>query len=147
MAKCSYCNQKSGDSKMVINTWDGTTRRDVTFYYCSEECKIQVEEFSKRLNKQSKQFLLLISVLVLAFIVLPVLTSLFSDKNLFFISFGIPLICLGVVLFKNPFATPESTRSLGIKKSQKLLKMIGIILIFVGFSLQVINFVFLCAVP
>ena len=141
MTKCSFCNKEMADHQMVINTWDGTNRKDVTFYYCSGECKTQIENFSKALNKQVKQFLYLILVVVLSFIVFPVLGFLFSAKNFFFISFGIPLICLGVVLFKNPFATPESTRGFGIKKSQKLLRSIGITFMCIGLLLQIIHFI------
>jgi hypothetical protein len=141
MATCSYCTKDKTENKIIVNTWHGTVRKDVTFYYCCEDCKHHIEEYAKALNKQVKQFLYLILTVVMTFILLPAVTALLKDQTLIFIAFGVPAFLLGIVLFKYPFATPESNSKWGIKKSIKVLKSFGITLMFIGILLQFINLV------
>ncbi len=138
-SKCAYCNREMAGSKMVLNTWDGTGRRDCTFYYCSPECKTGIEEFSADLNKHVKHFLFLIILVVIAVILFPLLALLFSTTNLLVASFGIPFILLGYVLFRYPFATPGTNSNLGIKRSKRLLAFFGKTFVIIGVCMVVIN--------
>ena len=141
MSRCSYCNNESSTDTMVLNTWNGAGKEKVTFQYCSEECKDQIVKFADYANKNSKKFLIFVSLDLLSLILLLVMSIAFNDKKDLLFAFFVPILFLGIILFKYPFATPFTNTKLGLKKSISILKIIGISLSVVGLSLIFLNII------
>lgn len=91
------------------------------------------------IEKHVKRFLFLILIVILVFIVFPMLAMILNEKRLLCLAFGVPTFLLGMVLFKYPFATPETTHKWGLKRSVTTLKIIGITLIIIGIMFQIVN--------
>ena len=119
MSKCAYCNKADVDSRVSINTWDGLGRRDQDFYYCSDVCRREIEDFSEYANQNAKRFLVFVGVTVLSMVFsngLPGYASLIVNVS------G---LLLGILLIKYPFANPMTEQLLGIKKAVQLVRFFG----------------------
>ena len=139
MSKCSYCNKDFAESKITINAWNGTGYVNVTYFFCSEDCKNEIINSSNKVRNKAVLFLVLLIPVVLTFILFPALAILLKMKGFIYLAFGIPIFLLGFVLFKYPFATPETNDKWGLKKSIRRLKYTGFILMAFGVLIQVIN--------
>ncbi|PKM76909.1 MAG: hypothetical protein CVU90_10045 [Firmicutes bacterium HGW-Firmicutes-15] len=119
MTKCAYCNKSDVESRVSINTWDGLGRRDQDFYYCSDVCLREIEDFSEYVNQNAKRFLVFVGVIVLSMVFsngLPGNASLIVS---------IAGLILGILLIKYPFATPLTNQWLGIKKAVLIVRGLG----------------------
>lgn len=126
MAKCSYCGKETKD-KITINTFHGVGKEKVDFYYCSEEHKKYIEEFTEYVNKNAIIFIvsILLDVMVLPTVGIIVGATLKNDY-ISAVSLIIMGMLLGLLIYRYPFATPTTNNGLGLKKSIKLTKTIGI---------------------
>ncbi|NLD47743.1 MAG: hypothetical protein GX660_11165 [Clostridiaceae bacterium] len=124
MSKCSYCGNEAKD-KMVLNTYNGVGKDNLEFYYCNEEHKKEIEEFSEYVNKNAMKFI--VAVLIDMFVLTVAVPVSFALKNVYIniLLTIIPLIVLGILINKYPFATPDTNRKLGIKKAVKITKIAG----------------------
>lgn len=139
MEKCSYCNKYSAESKMTLNTWKGSGRENVTFYFCSESCRNKIEKFSEHANSSVKKFLIFLLITILTLIICLILTIVLNEKRLISLVFGIPIFFLGIIFYRYPFATPETTDRWGLKKSISVIRNSGKILMAIGFLLLLVQ--------
>ncbi|AEV66885.1 hypothetical protein [Acetivibrio clariflavus] len=143
MPKCSYYGNEA-KQRMVLNTYSGVSKDNLQFYYCNEEHKREIEKFAEYVNKNGMKFiiLMLIDLLVLT-IAVPVG---FALKNIYVnaVLTIIPLVILGFLINKYPFATPDTNRKLGIKKAVKITKIMGKVItigaILAGVVLVILEF-------
>ena len=139
ISKCSYCNKENAKDELIINTWNGTGRKDVAFKYCSDNCKHGIEIYATHLNKNVRIFLILILLGILCIIIFPLVAAILQVKNGLVFSFGFPIFLFGIVFIKYPFSTPETNQMWGIKRSQRILKNIGWALALIGITFLLIN--------
>ena len=141
MSKCSYCNKDSAQNKITLSTWNGTGPGNVTYYFCSEGCKAEIVSLAGLLKKKARMFLFLLLTVVLLFVAFPLLAILVNKKELIYLAFGVPAFLFGLILFKYPFATPETNSKWGLKKSIRFIKSAGLIFMAFGGLLLAFNLI------
>lgn len=105
------------------------------FCYCSETCHHEIVSYAQRIYNESNRFLLLILGSVLSFLPLLLLVFLTPYQHIFSaLATAIPLILVGLVIIRYPFATPETVGFWGIRNSIRLAKRVGVIMILAGLS-------------
>ena len=133
-SRCLYCNVTS-ETKALRQETGKIGGLGHGFYYCSDVCHDEIVSYNTRVNHESNRFLLLIlgaSFSFSPFLLLVFVTpypSIFSS-----LSVAVPLILVGMVIIRYPFATPETLKFWGIRKSVAVLKRIGVILILSGIA-------------
>lgn len=138
MAKCAYCNKPEAGEKFRISTWNGMGREEVEFYYCSDACKQEIEDFSGYVNRHAGKFLAIVIVTVLAMVfsgALPALTG--SDRYVLLVE-AAAIIVLGITMMVLPFATPQTNQWLGIKKAKFITRILGAVVTVSGIYMLVI---------
>lgn len=130
--RCLYCNTSAEISPLKQETGKIAGPGHV-FYYCSEDCHHEIANYVQKVNAESNRFLLLILGAALSFLPFLLLVFLSIYHTIFTaLSTAIPLILVGMVIIRYPFATPETVKFWGIRKSVAVLKRLGIILILSG---------------
>ncbi|MDP4093752.1 MAG: hypothetical protein Q8920_10370 [Bacillota bacterium] len=136
MSKCVNCNREDAAIKFSVLTWRGSSKENVEFTCCSEECKKEVEDFTAYVNKNVAKFIILIILGSLSFIPFIILYSS-TKKDLYgILSLFSTLFIIGFAIFKYPFATPQTNSSFGFRKAVKITKAIGLCLMALGIAVM-----------
>lgn len=122
MSKCMYCHQE------MENLYPAAVGKDKTqITCCSEECVHKSEKFFSFFDHTKAYFIIMMiiaMVMLFAGVIVIILNKVIGSL-LLSISFG--LIGLDIVIF--PFATPETFRLLGIKRTTILTRVIGAVVV------------------
>jgi hypothetical protein len=134
LSRCLYCN--TGSDTITLNREkEKIAGLEKGFNYCSEACHAEILNYAARVNHESNRFLLLISGAALSFLPFLLLTLLTPYSGLFSaLTTATPLILVGLVIIRYPFATPETVRYWGIRKSIFVLKRMGVVMILLGIA-------------
>ncbi|HNX43638.1 MAG TPA: hypothetical protein PLJ84_04585 [Bacteroidales bacterium] len=131
--KCLYCNKSSAVAPLSESKTKLTGFASSGYYYCGEACHEEILQFDKRVKEKSARFLILMAVSALSYIPLMILSFLSAYGNIFMsLSIASPLVFIGIVMIVYPFATPETNRMWGIRKSITVIKRLGYALAFSG---------------
>lgn len=137
--RCLYCNKGSDETALFVNQQKVPGFAVSKYLYCSETCHNEVLLYEKWVNEKSTRFLVLILGAALSFLPFTLLVFLTPYSKLFAaLSTALPLILAGIVIYFYPFATPETVRMWGIRKSLRVLKWLSFILIFTGFAFGIV---------
>ena len=122
MKRCMYCNKTNQTPHPV-------TIEGMTCVCCSSECAEKTADFARFAKKNTVRFL--IGVLVCPLVLM--LGSIFP-LSLGYSTIGSMLFCagwaaVGVTMIVFPFATPQTSQLMGIRKSTVLVRVIGIALL------------------
>ncbi|MCI9615956.1 DUF2116 family Zn-ribbon domain-containing protein [Lachnospiraceae bacterium 62-26] len=112
MKKCRYCGKELNSN----------------FHFCNNGCE---NSYRKTIEKDKPKIKYFLSILIIGFLVM--LYGVISYSS-FIIGSGIIVMGIDVVLF--PFTTPETTAFLGYQKSKLAGRILGILLIAVGWSIK-----------
>ncbi len=134
---CSWCNKQLTPEHLKQIT-PVSINNHSSYKICSVECRIQTEQFIRYADTNGKRFLIMIGVVVLAYIVLTILTILLKYEIMIAFALGIPTFLLGATLYKYPFATPETIGYWGFRKSIKVGRISGIIIMIAGIAALII---------
>jgi hypothetical protein len=132
MSKCSYCNKRDAEIKIILDTWNGTNRKKITYFVCSDECKTQLELFSGYVNKHVNKFISSILIVILVLIISLCLMVYLNNIRLLILIYSVCIALMGSVFYRYPFATPETCQKYGLRKSIYIIKNIGMGLIITG---------------
>ena len=114
--QCAYCGIWTDDNIPLLIEFSKKHRKQA--FCCSDECKYKAILFYKHMKRMYPLFLVLITISVIVFI-----AGIF-----YFMLFSLGLLLLGVVVFIFPFATYEQFAEYGVKKTVRLIRIIGTIL-------------------
>lgn len=106
--KCKYCSSETGND------------------YCDPDCKQRYEAFERYEKKYSWVFI----VCVLLLVGLLFSSMIFSGKTLLIV--GLVFFLMGLLINVFPFVTPETIDRFGVKRSVKIGRIVGAVLIVVG---------------
>lgn len=106
--RCSYCGKLITEDKI----------------YCSVECKSKYDEFEKYVSKRLNGFIrIFVAGLITIFAGMSIVV-MNSQIGFIVMMTGIVAVLGDLIIF--PFATPETVRLLGVKKSILIVRIIGI---------------------
>lgn len=111
--KCKYCGKETTDTRL----------------YCCDECERNTKIYLEKIAKYKNIYLALIFIPVF---LMPVFNSLIYDLVIVFF--------LGIVLMIFPFSTPQLINIFGVRKSQKIVKVIAMALIFISLICSVMYY-------
>lgn len=131
MANCSYCGNEAKD-KIKLSTFNGIGKQETDFYYCCEEHKKEIENFSSYVNKNAMKFIVLILLDVFAIMLTTPLGAILKNYNIAGIAMAVEIFLMGLLIIRYPFATPQTNQKLGLKKTIKLTKAIGAVIAFIS---------------
>jgi hypothetical protein len=117
--KCIWCS-KPCEAKITVEDRDGT------YACCSEECKRQTEKFLCSIKRFTPFFLGLIGICVVALLATSVTIPRYG---------GLCLAGMGAVILFLPFCTPQTVQALGLRKSVRIGRVTGILIIALGIFL------------
>ncbi|GLB32055.1 hypothetical protein LAD12857_39780 [Lacrimispora amygdalina] len=130
MDRCIYCHKEI----LIAHTLP-TGDKEEQLLCCSGECVQKTKDFLNFFKRMKRWFYMGIFLslgLVLAGTVVAVLKY---SQSLMTLCITGGLVIQGISVFFFPFATSESYFLWGIMKTTKLVKFLGVVLIFMGFSL------------
>lgn len=106
--RCSYCGKLITEDKI----------------YCSGECKSKYDEFEKYASKNLNGFIrIFVAGLITIFAGMSIVV-MNSQIGFIVMMTGVVAVIGNLIIF--PFATPETVKLLGIKKSILIVRSIGI---------------------
>lgn len=106
---CDYCGSESSSD------------------FCSVDCKEKYEEHVLKGKKWGSLFLVL---LLLPPVLLGILAAIYDWGPLEF--FSVFFLIEGMVLILFPFATPETISAIGVKRSVRIVRGVGVICVTAG---------------
>ena len=109
--RCSYCG------KLITNDKN----------YCNIKCKKNYDKFEKYASKRKELFGISIDIMILMFFLGLILTAVNLQLGVIVIILATVGVSITIIVF--PFATPEIVKSLGIKKSVLLVRILVLILV------------------
>lgn len=124
--RCIWSNERHDDLKEVtVLTRDRFARNPQprTFYVMPEQ-EEQFRRFSAFALRYSPLFLILMAALLLAMIVLSVLGSE--------VAVGVTVVLIGLLFVVFPFSTPETVQMMGLRKSIRLARGLGVLTAALG---------------
>jgi len=101
----------------------------VSFQVCGADCERNLREFSEYVNRNVGKFFAGLVVAIALPIVLLLIGVAIDQLVLVRIGAALSLLLLGLTIIKYPFATPQTIRVLGIRKSIRTAKGLGILLL------------------
>lgn len=125
--KCIWCNKKLEKEEVEKNLYFRKEINEEGVRFCSEECKDEYMKFCKDVEKNKNKFLAIIFGSLVIYIIGVIALNNFT-KYQDFIAGGY-FILLGAILIRYPYGTPETNKALGIKKTIKLIRIMGAICI------------------
>ncbi len=135
--KCSWCNKLLPGEELQQSILQSSQNK-IAYRMCSDKCLKQTEQFVRYIDSYGKRFLIMIGVVVFAYIILTVLSILLKSDIMFAVALAVPTFLLGVTMYKYPFATPETVEYWGFRKSIRVVRMLGIIIMIAGFTALII---------
>lgn len=103
--KCKYCGKVINEDQM----------------YCSKDCEKNTKTYLEKVAKYKNLYLIIVFLPVL---LMPVFNNVLYDLLIVFF--------LGGFLILFPFSTPQLVNMIGICKSQKIVRVIGLILMIIS---------------
>ncbi|MGL4991905.1 MAG: hypothetical protein ACRCYE_05525 [Sarcina sp.] len=126
--KCLYCGKNISDVSTAIKVGEKFDE----YYVCDEYCEEKFNSFNKYVKKNSKFFLLGILGIFIIYLIGLIFNAFYAISFLLF--------SLGILLYIFPFATPQTNQIFGIKKSIKIVKLLGSALFILGLLAFLIAF-------
>ncbi len=114
--RCGWCGKKCNEK------------------FCSKECEENFENFLSFANKNKNLFYLATTLPLLLFIL-----TIVTEYGYMWV--GITVMIEGAVAIALPFATPQTNALFGMKRSIEMVRIIGGILLILGSSLIVYEFI------
>ncbi|MGL4774040.1 MAG: hypothetical protein ACRC2K_10775 [Clostridium sp.] len=125
--RCGYCGKKLNGDLIV---------REENFF-CNKDCIEEYDKFKELVERKSKSFIISI-VLSLALMFIGMLTVAINEIiGVVVISIGTLILFGSMIVF--PFATPETVKLIGIKKSVMLVRILAIIAIIISIIPMIIS--------
>jgi len=109
--KCSYCGKLITDDKT----------------YCNTECENKHDKFEKYSSKRTRLFVITMAIMIVMIFVGMTLTVVNSQLGVVFIVLAAVGLFISLIIF--PFATPETVKLLGVKKSILIIRVLSLIMI------------------
>lgn len=110
--KCYWCGEKISE--------DNT---------CSEECRGKLTKYKERVEKNKIKF----SLFLLGYFIIYMILLLVEESRGFpYIAFSWLFGILGFILVIFPFATPQTIKLIGVRKSVILIRVMGICFMIIG---------------
>ena len=141
MGKCLFCNK---DTEKFINVkgYDGFSKSEQIVFCCSEEHEEEIKKYYDNTNKYGKRFMILISLLAIS-VCGTIPLAFYVDNLVLSMVIGfLPFVLIGQVIWVYPFATPQSTRKMGIsnaiERTKKLARFIQIFSIVLAVLLFIV---------
>ena len=119
MGKCLYCN-KSCESQNPV------TYKKESFICCSDECSEKVIEFIKFAEQYQNRFIIFVVLVVPALMLSAMLPYILGYNIIGAILFSLGIAALGLILYLYPFATPQTSKLIGLRNSIKVVKITSI---------------------
>lgn len=140
MGKCYYCNNETNNT-IKINGYDGFEKSEQIVFCCSENHEKEINEYINYSNRYGKRFTILICLL--SILVCGAIPLAFYIKHLFLslIVTFLPFILMGQLIYIYPFATPQSTKKIGVKNSVIKTKKLGRLMQIISLILAIILFI------
>ena len=114
--QCAYCGVWTDDTNPLLIEFSKKQRKQA--FCCSDECKNKTCLFYEHMKRMHPLFLVLIAISTIVFI----------SGVFYFMLFSIGLLMLGLTTFAFPFATFEQFSEYGVRKTVKLVRILGVII-------------------
>lgn len=128
--KCVYC-KKIAAEEIPVDVIIGSGE----LHYCSETCKNETKKYIEAVNKHKGLFLGLTLGSTLAMVLVNGIIIGFNLRTQLMTSTtSMAVIVIGIAIIIFPFSTPQTVQWLGIKKAKTVARILGLLLIVLGFS-------------
>ena len=117
--RCIYCHKKTDDLRTVEIT-QGKQVESVEI--CSDECEENTRKFTSYVEEHARHFLIGIFVFPFIGVGIAFATATFDNGA---IGTAIAFGGLGAAMIKFPFATPQTVKLIGLKRSISVIKWSG----------------------
>lgn len=139
-AKCVWSGKR--DPRVItitLNSLSRFTKPEEKTFYVLPEYEQNLRDFNEKLVAGGRTFLILIIglIVLLQIVALVAITNFFSDAMILYVV-GVITALIGVVIIRYPFATPETVKWLGYKKSITLARAAGYLTIAIGVGMFLI---------
>jgi hypothetical protein len=118
MARCLWCNGSDGELRTVTLT-QGRERRVVTVH---AEHEAALVEWHGRVVSDTPRFVLTMVIAPLAVFAVVGLAA-FLSRTLTFVLLGLALIALAAYMWAHPYATPQTVRLVGVRRSIAIVRI------------------------
>ena len=132
---CTWCGESEGTLKTItVETSNrlGTSTREETMTVHPEH-EAELRAFAEQARRYGGRFLLLSLLFGLFIPISGVFAGIIWTSDALITGIvGLSIIVLGVVMYVYPFATPETVDMLGVKSSQRLVRILSIVTAALG---------------
>ncbi len=98
----------------------------------------ELREFAVLTQRYARSFLIWILGLSLLLIPLAILAGMGAvSESLLLLCVGVITIATGALVYALPFATPETVGMFGVRRSIRILRILGVVLIVIGMAVGV----------
>lgn len=125
MGKCFYCGNETTDT-ISFEGIEGIEKKQMVQYCCSNEHEEEIVKFNLFVNKNYKKFFTFMIILSLSVAITTPLAFFVNNLMLGGFIAVLPIFLIGLVIYKYPFATPQTNSKHGLKQAIKITKRIGI---------------------
>lgn len=112
MARCIWCNGGEGELRSVT-LHEARERREVPVH---PEHEASLLAWHARVTRDTQRFVTVVAFTPLALLAFVGLAALVNPASIF-VALGLSLIALATFLWAHPYATPQTVRLLGVRRS------------------------------
>jgi hypothetical protein len=117
MNRCLWCNQSDGELR-TVTLREGRERRDVTVH---PEHEAALVAWHARVASDTQRFVTTLVFTPLVLLAAVGLAALVSRASTFVV-LGLALIALSAFMWAHPYATPQTVRLVGVRRSITLVR-------------------------
>lgn len=128
MARCVWCNQPDGEMRTVTVLAEGLQRRTMTVHADHEASFLA---WHARVARDTPRFVTTIAFMPLALLAALGVAALVGRPAIALV-LGLALIALAVFMWMHPYATPQTVRLIGVRRSIALARAGALLLGLVG---------------
>ena len=127
MNRCLWCNESSGELR-TVTLRQGKERRDV-FVHAAHQSSL-VDWHARAVN-EAQRFVTIVAFAPLFILAAVGLAALVSRRSTPVI-IGLALIALAALMWRHPFATPQTVRLMGVRRSIIVVRALTALMALAG---------------
>lgn len=136
MERCAYC----GEKKRCRFEAKGPSGE--TLPCCSEGCREQAQLFAKKVRHGRPLFYLGLTLGILLLLIGLGVQSVTGSILLQQLLMGVSFLLIGAALLAFPYAPPDAVASAGIRRTLRIMRIIGVLLTLLGAAIIAIKLIF-----
>ena len=135
MSRCTYCKKQGADQKTAVRMFVNGKLNTMEWSYCSPACKENIHSFIKSYNRFAPKFMLFVLGWIILMFGMPLLLQALTG-NPYFMQVvppvGMTLMGVALIIFPFGIATTQYYRVLGIKYTNLIVRLTGLVMIIAG---------------